>query len=182
MIYIILLCLFLLTVIFILILFFLFLIRDNYIADVPFIPVKARAVKQIVSALQLKAGDVLYDLGSGDGRVLIEAIENNPGVIGVGVENGLVPFIISRLRTRKMPIRIHFQNIFKADMSKATHIYFFLSTTLLAKLEKKIYQECKVGTRIVSCDFQFAHSKPVEIISLVPSKDKLSHSLYVYIV
>jgi len=156
------------------------LIKDNVTHDVPFIPVRKRALQSVIDSLELYPGSILYDLGSGDGRVLIEAIRRNPEIVALGVENGIIPFLISIIRTHKYPISIKFRKILKQNISNATHIFCYLSDKSLLELQMKIEAECKKGTRIVSCDFQFHGWVPKTTISISNSNDKLSRMLYVY--
>lgn len=162
--------------------FFLFSVRDKLIVDVPFVPVRKRAVIQIVNALHLSQGSILYDLGCGDGRVLIEAFGRISGMSGVGIENGIMPFLIATVRTQKLPISIQYKNIFDTDITKATHIFCYLSPQVLKKLAPKILQECRVGTRVVSCDYKFPNWRPIDTISIETKDDQLARILYIYVI
>ncbi|MDO8572569.1 MAG: hypothetical protein Q7S11_02230 [bacterium] len=162
--------------------FFLFSVRDKIIIDVPFVPVRKRAVIQIVNALHLSQGSILYDLGCGDGRVLIEAVRRTSEISGVGIENGIIPFLVATMRTRKLSIGIHYENIFDANITQATHLFCYLSPQVLKKLAPKILRECRAGTQIVSCDYKFPNWIPIDTISIATKDDQLARMLYVYVI
>lgn len=161
---------------------FLICFRDKLVADVPFVPIRKRALKQVISKLQLSEESVLFDLGSGDGRVLIEAKKQIPKIVGVGVENSIIPFLISIFNARGLSLDFRFDNIFKMNLTKSTHLFVYLSPEVLSKLRPKILRECAKGTRIISCDFTFADWNPVEVVPIGVENDKLSHTLYVYVI
>lgn len=157
------------------------LVVHSFVTDVPFVRTRRRAVGKAIDALQLGPDSVLYDIGSGDGNILVNAARTVPDISGVGIENGFILSIISRWRTRGLPITILNQDMFSTDFSTATHIYCYLSTSTLEKLSPKIRRECKKGTRIVACDYQFPRWKPLETIELATDNDLLSRRLYVYV-
>lgn len=179
-----------LTIILLLILFivvfviilFLLLIRDDIVNSVPFVPVQKHAIGQIIELLQLSNQSVLYDLGCGDGRVLIAAIKEKSTIVAVGVENGIIPFLISKIRTYKFPFKLVFNDFFKVNISEATHIFCYLSNSVLKELAPKILRECKKGTKIVTCDFYFSDWEPIEIRSVKTMENSLSRMLYTYVV
>jgi hypothetical protein len=171
--------LFLLTSVALLAMLFLGL-RDTILIRVPFVSTRPRAIRQIVDALSLSDDSVLYEPGSGNANILKMAILKTPGARGIGIEKGYLPYLISRVNTRDLPITIHYQDILATDFGAATHIYCYLSGTLMNQLSKKIRTECREGTRIVSCDFQLPDFTPIRIIPLEAGADKLSRTLYIY--
>lgn len=162
------------------VLLFTSMIRDWCVTDAPFVPTHKEPLGDIVSALNLSEGDVLYDLGCGDGRILIAAVTMVSGVRGVGYEKGIIPYAIAKLRTRRLPIDIRYGDIFSADLSRATRVYCYLFDHVLARLEPKVIKECVRGTRIVSCDFQFPSLECSESIGLNAVHRRLSKKLFVY--
>ncbi len=162
------------------IIIFILLMRDSIINSVPFVPIRKRAINNIIELLQLSNQSTFYDLGCGDGRVLIAAIKEQSGINSIGVENGIIPFLISKIRTYKSPFKLIFSNFFYVDISDATHIFCYLSNPILKELAPKILRECKKGTRIVTCDFCFPNWKPLEIRPIDIPRDPLSRTLYVY--
>ena len=169
-----------LGVLFFIILALIIKIRDSIILRVPFITTRDNALKLAIKEMQLKNDSVLYDLGCGDGRILVKAIENNPGAKGVGVEKGIVPFLIALIKTRKLPIAIVYGDIFHIDLSPATHIYCYLHHSVMKKLEEKIAKECKKGTRIIVNDYPFTGLNMEKKIIVPMDGSPLSRTLYMY--
>lgn len=154
--------------------------RDFFTGDAPFVSTRKRVVSQIIDALQLSEGGVLYDLGCGNGSILKYAVTHTKGVRGVGIENGIIPFLIAKIHTRKLPVMIVRENFFETNILSATHVYVYLSVDALKKLAPKILRECKKGTRVVSCDYEISDWIPIKIIDIAKDGERLGRKLYVY--
>jgi SAM-dependent methyltransferase len=102
------------------------------------------------------ASDVVYDLGSGDGRILVLAAQKY-GARGVGIE--IDPKLVQRSRAiareAEVADRVRFieGDLFEADISPATVVTLYLSTSVNRRLEPKLRAELRPGTRIVSHQF-----------------------------
>ncbi len=165
--------------------FFVFTVYASFVTDAPFVEVPKETLEKTVKSLSLSENSVLFDLGCGDARVLVEAVKSKPSIKAVGVELSLVPYLLSKFRTRKYPqIKIKRENFFSSDISSATHFFLYLYPKIVSKLIFKIEKECKPGTRIVSCDFQISERTPSEIIdlSVVNPNSVRGKKLYVYII
>lgn len=162
------------------VLFVLLRLRDSIFVEIPFISTRKRAVELVANALSLSDKSVLYDLGCGNAEILKTAIQKTPSAQGVGVERGYIPYILSKIKTRNLPITIHRQDIFDTNLSNASHIYCYLSDPMMQKLSHKFLNECHIGTRIVSCDFRVPNIPLIQIISLEAKKDALTRALYIY--
>ncbi len=154
-------------------------------SKVPFVPVRKKVLKDILSALELSNKSVLYDLGCGDGRILFVAAKIFPSISCVGIEKAPFPFMWAKLHklfTGKMgeKIAIIQGDMFKKDVSPATHIFLYLFPELMDSLLPKFEKELKPGTRVVSCDFQFSDKQPDQVLDLEAKKYQLNHKLYVY--
>jgi precorrin-6B methylase 2 len=107
---------------------------------------------------QPKRGEVLYDLGSGDGRVLIE-VAKEYGVRAIGIEINPILVLISKRKVKKAglekTVKIHWGNFFNQNLSDANIIVVYLSKSANRKLEEKFLRELKPGARIVSEAFTF---------------------------
>jgi 16S rRNA A1518/A1519 N6-dimethyltransferase RsmA/KsgA/DIM1 with predicted DNA glycosylase/AP lyase activity len=155
-------------------------IRDSIFIYIPFIVTREKAIELIIRELQLKNNSVLYDLGCGDGRILTRAIRNTPGARGIGMEKGIIPYLLACMRTRKLPIKIMYKDLFSTDLSGATHIYCYLHHTVMGKVEEKIIDECKKGTRIVVNDYPFTALIAQENIFTQEDGSPLSSKIYTY--
>lgn len=155
-------------------------LRDSIFVEIPFISTRIRAIEAVINALSISEKSILYDLGCGNAEILKTAIKKTHGAKGVGVEQGYIPYILSLINTRNLPITIHHQDICDTNLSNASHIYCYLSDPMMQKLSHKFLNECHIGTRIVSCDFRVPNIPLIQIISLESKKDTLTRALYVY--
>ena len=149
------------------ILFFLAEIIAIFTTDAPFVPIPDETLEKIIEHLKLDNNSVLYDLGCGDARILKKAVEKYPGLKAVGIEIAFMPYLLARLKTRKNKnIRIKREDIFSADLSNATHVFVYLYPEVMENLVPILEKKVKVGTRVVSCDFEDKNRKPTEIVYL----------------
>jgi hypothetical protein len=136
---------------------------------VPFVPTGQKVVEKMLELAEVKKGDVLYDLGSGDGRIVITAAKKY-GVKAVGFE--IDPELIkqSRERIRKEKLEklaeIREQDILTVDLSPATVITMYLLPEVNLKLRPKIRSQLKPGSRIVSHDFDMDDWQPEKTVNL----------------
>jgi SAM-dependent methyltransferase len=124
----------------------------------PWVPSSMQIVNQMLEMAEVGPGDVVYDLGCGDGRMLIAAaIRYHACAIGIEIDPLRYlwcQFLITILGQRKH-IRIIFGNLFNKDISEADVVMCYLMPDALQKLEKKLKQELRSGTRVVSNRFTF---------------------------
>ena len=119
----------------------------------PYVPTPQVVVDQMLALASLRSGDVLYDLGSGDGRIPITAVRT-PGVRAVGIDIDPVRVAESNANARAAGVtdRVTFRNedLFVSDFRDATVVTLFLYPDLNLKLRPRLLKELKPGTRIVS--------------------------------
>jgi len=151
---------------------------------VPFVPTRGRYFPQIIDSLDIGRGDVVYELGSGDGRFLLACALANAGTRHVGIERNPLLHLMALLRKKYAgnPSNITFirGDLFTADLRGATRIYAYLLPSVMSSLLPKFEREC-AGARLASSAFTFADKEPVEIVTL--STNPGSHGqnvLYVY--
>ena len=124
--------------------------------DVIYVPTPHEVVKEMLGAVHVAPGDVLFDLGSGDGRIPIAAVKDFGAARAVGIE--LDPQRISEARanatTAGVSDRVAFiqQDLFEADLSDATVVALYLLPALNARLQPRL-RALKPGTRIVSHNY-----------------------------
>ena len=131
--------------------------------DVIFVPTPQDVVEDMLRLADVKKGDVLYDLGSGDGRIAITAarkygiratgIDIDPDRIREANENAKKAGVTNLVQFRN-------ENLFTADFKDATVITLYLLPDLNVKLRPKLWDELKPGTRIVSHQFEMGTWKP----------------------
>ena len=154
---------------------------SEFTTDAPFVPIPKEIEDKIIENLKLSPGSMLYDLGCGDGRILIKAVQKYPEIRAVGVEIAFFPFLLAKFYTRKYKnISIKRENIFKTDISSATHIFLYLYPAIVNRLFVRIKEQCKSGTRIVSCDFEIDGITPTEVVDLNNPNSKRGKKLFIY--
>jgi SAM-dependent methyltransferase len=133
--------------------------------DVIFVPTPQPVVEAMLELAQVKRTDVVYDLGSGDGRIVITAAKKY-GASGVGLE--IDPALVKKARANAVAagvsnrVRFATQNLFTADLSKATVVTLYLLQSINERLRPKLVRELKPGTRIVSHVFNMGPEWPPE--------------------
>jgi len=131
----------------------------------PFYPTEPKIVERLVKLAEIKPGDIIYDLGSGDGRIVIAAAL--VGAKAYGVEIDLLRCLYSRLWIKIFGLsknaEIIKKSFYDVDLSKADVVFMFLLPETMEKLEEKLKRELKKGTKIVSYAFAFEDWKPVKV-------------------
>ena len=130
----------------------------------PYLPTRLKKVEKMLSMANVQSGETIYDLGCGDGRVLVMAARKFDAK-AVGVEIDLFrflwcQFLITILGLRKK-IKVIYGDLFKQDLSKADVIFCYLLQSTNDRLEEKLIQEIKQETRIVSNTFVFLGLKKI---------------------
>ena len=138
----------------------------NFNLDAWWEPTDKNTVDNILKLAQLKNNEVLYDLGCGDGRIVITAAKKY-GANAVGIEIDPVRFIISRIRARlsgvAYKVDIKLANMYEIDLSEADVVVLFLSRSSNSKLSPMLKEQLKPGARIVSYYHHLPDWDPVEV-------------------
>jgi SAM-dependent methyltransferase len=131
--------------------------------DVYYVPTPEEVVIEMLQMAQVSQNDIVYDLGCGDGRIVITAAKVF-GARGVGVDIDPVRIKESNENARKAGVtdRVKFieQDLFKTDISEATVVSLYLYPELNLRLRPKLFRELRPGTRIVSHEFDMEDWKP----------------------
>ena len=132
-------------------------------ADVVYVPTPLSVVDAMLEVANVTPADVVYDLGSGDGRIVIAAAKKY-GARGVGIEidPALVKAATDNAAAAGVSDRVRFvtQNLFAADISDATVVTLYLLQSINERLRPKLVRELKPGTRIVSHVFNMGPEWP----------------------
>ena len=156
--------------------------------DVPYIPTTETAVKAMLELADVKRSDIVYDLGCGDGRIVIAAAKRY-GARGVGIDIDPVLVREAKRNARQAGVEklVEFreQDLFQANFREATVVTLFLLPAINKRLLPQL-EALKPGTRIVSNTFEIGEWKPVReiVIEDDPNDDYYfgSHRLFLWIV
>jgi len=131
-----------------------------FLGGPPYVPTLRRNMDAALDLLDLKQGQTMLELGSGDGRVLVAAAKRGINVVGIELSPLLV--IISWLRTRRYRkhVRIIWGNYFATKWPTADAIFTFMIPRQMAKLDKRIEQWHKKPVRLASFAFAIPGKKP----------------------
>ena len=139
--------------------------RGERIPDVIFVPTPQEVVEDMLRLANVRKGDVLYDLGSGDGRIPVTAARLY-GVRGVGID--IDPERIREAQENakrngvESLVKFRQQDLFEADFREATVVTLYLLPDLNLKLRPRLLDELRPGTRIVSHQFDMGDWKPAK--------------------
>ena len=137
--------------------------------DVIFVPTPQEVVDEMLRLANVKKGDVLYDLGSGDGRIPITAARKY-GVRGVGIDIDPARITEANENARRNGVtdlvKFRQDDLFKSDFREATVVTLYLLPDLNEKLRPKLWAELKPGTRVVSHQFDMGKWKPEKVVEL----------------
>jgi len=150
--------------------------------EVPYVPTHERIVAEMLKVAKVGKSDVLYDLGSGDGRIVITAAKKF-GTRGVGVDVDPVRVKEARENAAKAGVadRVKFlqQDLFETDIREATVVTLYLLPSLNVKLIPQL-EKMKPGSRIVSHDFDMRGIKPKKI-EMVETKERGTRKVYLWV-
>jgi SAM-dependent methyltransferase len=122
----------------------------------PYVPTPVGVVDQMLKLAQVRERDTVYDLGSGDGRLVIEAAQRY-GARGIGVEREARLVELARANAKKAGVagRVQFiqDDLFNVSLAEASVVTLYLLPRLLVLLDPKLRKELKAGTRVVSHDY-----------------------------
>ena len=130
-----------------------------------FVPLPMKTVRAMLKLAQIKKSDVLYDLGSGDGRTVVEAAKKY-GIRAVGIESNPLVYFASKLNVNIRglggSVKILREDFFKHNIKEADVVTIYLTPKLNAMLKPKFEKELRKGTRIVSASHEIKGWKPVK--------------------
>ncbi len=134
--------------------------------DVPYVPTPQAVAEQMLAIANVNKNDVLYDLGSGDGRIVIAAAQKY-GTRGVGIDINPERIKEANANARQAgvtdDVEFRQQDLFQTDLSEATVVTLYLLPEVNLKLRPKLLKELKPGTRIVSHAFDMGDWQPERV-------------------
>jgi len=153
--------------------------------DVPYVPTTEPAVQAMMKLGDVKKTDILYDLGCGDGRIVIAAAKL--GARAVGIDINPVRIAEARENAKKAGVenlvRFEENDLFEADIKEATIVTLFLLPNINLKLKPKLMRDLRPGTRIVSNTFDMGDWKAEKESTVEDDNGDdtyLSHKFYMW--
>lgn len=128
----------------------------------PYAPLESEVINEVMRLARIKEHEIFYELGSGDGRVVIAAALQGAKAIGVELDTMRVLYSKTWIRVLRLGNRAHIlqQNIFYIDLRNADIVFLYLMQETNNALEEKLTKELKSGCRVISVAFHFPHWKP----------------------
>jgi len=143
---------------------------------IPYVPSPMHVVQRMLEVAEIQKGDILYDMGSGDGRIVIEAAKKY-GIRGVGID--LNAELVAKARENAANegvshlVEFRAQDGLTVDISEATVVMLYMFKWFNNALRPKL-QKLKAGSRVVAHDFDIDDWKPTRVEYVAPPKDDTS--------
>ena len=151
--------------------------------DVPFVPTTEPVVERMLKMAKVGKNDVVYDLGSGDGRIVIAAVQRYGAARGVGIDLDPERVAEARENAQKAGVtdRVRFVqgDLFQADLREATVVTMYLLQDVNLKLRPKLLKELRPGTRVVSHNYHMGDWQPKDKATV--EVDGIEHSVYLWV-
>ena len=151
----------------------------------PFVATPLPVVKEMLTVAEVKLGEIIYDLGCGDGRVAIMAAQEfGARAVGVEMREDLAKQAMGKVTELRLEDRVKIVqgDMFKIDLSQADVVTLYLTTSANDKVKPKLEAELKPGARVVSHDYEILGWRPIKIDNFCenPRLGYPSHTIYVY--
>ena len=151
----------------------------------PFVPSPVLVVQRMLKLADLKAGEILFDLGAGDGRTVTMAAKSfSARAVGVELREDLAKKALSAIHENGLANRVTIVNgdMFDLNLSSADVVFLYLTTSANEKIKPKLETELKKGARVVSHDYEIVGWKPLKIDNFCenPQLGYPSHTIYLY--
>ena len=136
--------------------------------DVIYVPTRQTVVDAMLKVASVKAGDVLYDLGCGDGRIPVTAAKLGARAVCIDIDPRRIAEANENVKKNNVGdrVRVLNQDLFTTDISEATVVSLYLLPSLNLKLRPTLWRTLKPGTRIVSHDFDMGDWKPEQTLNV----------------
>ena len=149
----------------------------------PYYPTPETIVDKMLQLGGLKAGEKVYDLGSGDGRIIIMAAQKfHADAIGIELDKDLCKLSEDKIRKLHLEKNAHIVNgdLLKQNYSSADLIAVYLLPGFIDKVQPLLDQQLKKGARVVAHDFEFKNWTPDKVENIADDGEGRSHTLYLY--
>ncbi len=144
-------------------LLFIFLAIDVFL-DLPYVATKRERINTIMRLTKIKNGEVVVDLGSGDGRLLFASASKGAKAIGYEINPFLVILtrIHASLKGLSEYIKVYRKNLWEADLAIADIVFVYGRKKTMQKFEDFVYKNAQKGTRVVVNSNPFPNKKPLK--------------------
>ena len=151
----------------------------------PFVPSPIPVIQHMLQLAELKPGEVLFDLGAGDGRTVIMAARTfSARAVGVELREDLAKKALSTIHDNGLADRVTIVNgdMFNVNLTSADVVFLYLTTSANEKIRPKLETELKKGVRVVSHDYEIVGWKPIKVDNFCenPQLGYPSHTIYLY--
>jgi predicted RNA methylase len=151
----------------------------------PFVPSPVPVIQFMLKLANLKAGEVLFDLGAGDGRTVIMAAKAfGARAVGVELREDLAKKALSTIYDSGLADRVTIVNgdLFGVNLTSADVVFLYLTTSANEKIRPKLETDLKKGVRVVSHDYEIVGWKPLKVENFCenPKLGYPSHTIYLY--
>jgi predicted RNA methylase len=158
-------------------------VEEMFIA--PFVPSPVPVIQFMLKLADLKAGEVFFDLGAGDGRTVIMAAKAfGARAVGVELREDLAKKALSTIHNNSLADRVTIVNgdMFNVNLTSADVVFLYLTTSANEKIRSKLETELKKGVRVVSHDYEIVGWKPLKVENFCenPKLGYPSHTIYLY--
>lgn len=151
---------------------FVFILAITFVAHIflktPFIPTPKILCREMIRLADFREGDIVYDLGAGDGRLLIMAKRACPEIVARGYEVVPTIWFLGKVCTwvSKENVELRCQNLFAANLRDADTVFLYLIPSHMRKLEEKFARELRPGTKIISHGFSLPSREPTKVLQV----------------
>jgi predicted RNA methylase len=151
----------------------------------PFVPSPVQVIEFMLKLADLKAGEVLFDLGAGDGRTVIMAAKSfGARAVGVELREDLAKKALGTINERGLSDRVTIVNgdMFGVNLTSADVVFLYLTTSANEKIRPKLEADLRKGVRVVSHDYEIVGWKPLRVENYCenPKLGYPSHTIYLY--
>jgi tRNA A58 N-methylase Trm61 len=151
----------------------------------PFVPSPVQVVQYMLKLADLKPGEVLFDLGAGDGRTVVMAAKSfGARAVGVELREDLAKKALNTIYESGLADKVTIVNgdIFSVNLASADVVFLYLTTSANEKIRPKLEQDLKKGVRIVSHDYEIVGWRPIKVENYCenPKLGYPSHTIYLY--
>ncbi len=155
--------------------------------DVIYVPTPQKVVEKMLEMVEVKKGDVVYDLGCGDGRIVVTAAKKyGVKAVGFDIDPQRIKESLANVKANKVEhlVTIKQEDIFTLDLREANVVTLYLLPSLNVRLMPQL-EKLKPGSRIVSHDFDMRGAKPLQVYKMTVKQDDYEateHTIYKWIV